>query len=178
MNEFTTIKIRKDLAIELKTHAIEKGITLQDYIDSIFKHEIGILNSAEEHLEEATLFFPEEETKIVWTKEQLEEQKEEILSEFNFHEVADFCDNQETKPYIKYDSIAKIRQEAREILDDFIDQYLEGGFVEIYTNGKWNVVMSISWDGETPLMELSFRYQVSNEVDACMFGEKWKEENK
>jgi len=110
-----------------------------------------------------------------WTKEELEEQKEEVLSEFNFHKVLDFCDilfeSDNFKKYIKYESVAELRQEAKEIIDSFIKSYLESDICSSYYNDKWEVCMSGAYDGETPLLSLAFKYQVE-ETDAWIFCKK------
>lgn len=117
---------------------------------------------------------------MIWTRKQLEEQRDEILSEFNFHTVLDFCTNLvENDPklkFIDYKSIAQIREEAKKVLNNFIDYYLErnDGSYHLYSNGKWDVCMSLFYDAETPLMTLAFRFQVGSEIDAAEWAENYQ----
>ena len=105
-----------------------------------------------------------------YCRAELEEQRNYILSEFNFHEVMNFCEilNQDTqKPFINYNSIAAIRTELLEVLDRFIHNYLERGTISIYHNNKWEISFSYDYDGETPYLSAAFKYMV---FDICAGG--------
>lgn len=113
------------------------------------------------------------ETKENYTKEELDKQKDYVISEFNFHEVMDFCETlnqEEPLRILQYNSIAEIREELRSVLDGFIRDCLEDEIHSTYYNNKWFVCFSRNHDGTTPYLEVSFQWLVSG-TDAAGYKE-------
>lgn len=105
-----------------------------------------------------------------WSRDELLVQKQRILSEFNFHTVFDFCNDntQERGKFLKYHSISALRKELGEYLDQFIENYLEepSFCIESYINSKWYIGFNCFSDGETPYLSCAFRFEVS-EMDGA-----------
>jgi len=126
---------------------------------------------------------------IIWTKEQLEEQRDEILEEYDYRTVLNFCDDyitsnpNRTLRFIEYKGVKGLKEELKGVLDGFISSYIdmkEGkNSCQTYVNGKWLVWMSGAYDGYHPLMEVRFAFEVGYEQDASQrFLKKYKGENK
>ena len=103
-----------------------------------------------------------------YTKSELEKQRDYILGEFNFHEVFDICgdlyESDNRKQIINYLTVASLRAELTSVLDSYIASYLEDpsfGY-RIYHNLKWDIGFSWDYDGKTPYLSASFRYEIAS----------------
>jgi len=108
-----------------------------------------------------------------YTKEELEIQRDEILSEFNYHKVLEFGERMQegqSLPFIDYASIASIRKELKEAIDSFIVAYGSEDVDGVFSDGKWKVSLTWDYDGP-PVITAAFEFQVM-EQDAIGCREK------
>lgn len=102
---------------------------------------------------------------IIWTKEQLEQQRDIILDEYDYHSTMKYCDAiKQEMDYIKiidYPNARTMKKELKKYIDSFIESYIEsdGDCSYAWYNHKWKIYMSYSWDGVHPLLEAAFVYQ-------------------
>ncbi len=121
---------------------------------------------------------------IKWTMEQVDEQIEEILDEFDYHKVFHFCLSYaeirrgEGKPtaWIDYDGIYQIKKELKEVLNDFKDFYFKNDCSynsQIHVNGKWLIGISHAYDNENPLIEVIFSMNIAEQDASGRFYKKY-----
>jgi hypothetical protein len=104
---------------------------------------------------------------MMFTKDQLLKQKENILIEIDYHSILDFCGRFPEKAFLGYKSVRELRDELSETIDMFIDML--GNItnkppedlwdMDMYLNNKWWV--DFSPGEEEPMMRVCFRYEVT-----------------
>lgn len=101
-------------------------------------------------------------------RSELIKQRDFIISEFNYHEVMDYCsclfNAFRHLKIIEYESIAAIREEMTGYLDQYIDQCLKSQdpvSLVIGFNNKWRIYHSIDGDHKTPCLKVEFSFCIS-----------------
>ena len=83
----------------------------------------------------------------------------------DFHKIYEFCDSLHSQndrlAFIDYQDATEIRAELKAILDLFIAQTVDDPTVtDSYHSGKWQIGFSYQYDGKTPYLTASFKYEV------------------
>lgn len=103
-----------------------------------------------------------------WTEEQLHKQRDEILSEMNFHKVRDFKIHNEERE----ESIKNLREQLKFLLDAFIAGYMNNHNVSTeLSSGGWYISFDMDIDHRTPLLHAEYSQHVT-ESSAFEF---WKD---
>lgn len=83
--------------------------------------------------------------------EDLKRMRDEILSEFNYHAILDFCNGD----CFKYETVKEIREDLRERIDYFIERHSETGIYSLY-DYKWHIGI------EEDYLVASFRPEIAS----------------
>lgn len=113
----------------------------------------------------------------VWTREELEQQRDEVLIYFNIHKVDDFLQNSPCSKRDQGKTTYDLHLEAKGVIDRLIENYLENeGFQSIRSSTGWTA--SIEYDEETVNRYLRLEYAYSPTCESVPYDSIKKYENK